>query len=68
MKRFILILMLALWGALSGTALAQKVTNSSYQTLAYIKPDGTVQDASYRTIGHAGGVPKAWAAWYFFFM
>lgn len=52
MKRFVLILTLALWGALPGTAFAQKVTNSSYQTLAYIKSDGTLQDASYRTIGH----------------
>ena len=26
-----------------------------------------ITDSSYRTIGHAGGVPKKWAAWYFFF-
>ena len=28
----------------------------------------TVKDASYRTIGHADGIPLAWAAYYFFFL
>ena len=27
----------------------------------------TVQDASYRIIGHAKGIPMPWAALYFFF-
>ena len=48
-------------------AYAQRVTNASYQTVAHIKSDGTIQDSNYRTIGHAEGIPKAWAAWYFFF-
>lgn len=26
-----------------------------------------ITDASYRTIGHAKGIPPAWAALYFFF-
>ena len=31
---------------------AQRITNSSYNTLGYIKSDGTVQDGSYRTVGY----------------
>lgn len=27
----------------------------------------TIKDASYRTIGHADGIPLKWAAYYFFF-
>lgn len=46
---------------------AQTIKNSSYQTVAHIKSDGTVQDSNYRTIGHANGVPLKWAAFYFFF-
>ena len=26
-----------------------------------------IQDSSYRVIGHAGGIPMVWAAYYFFF-
>lgn len=26
-----------------------------------------VRDGSYRTIGHAGNIPRKWAAFYFFF-
>ena len=33
-------------------ALGQSIKNASYQTVGYIKYDGTVQDAGYRTIGH----------------
>lgn len=31
---------------------AQTIKNSSYQTVAHIKSDGTMQDDSYRTIGY----------------
>ena len=62
---FLVLVILAL--AFGNEAFAQRVTNGSYQTVAYIKSDGTVQDGSYRTIGYAKDIPKAWAAWYFFF-
>ena len=39
-----------------------------FHTIGYIKSDGTVQDGSYRTIGHADGIPLSWTAFYFFFM
>jgi len=32
-----------------------------------VKKDGTVQDASYKVIGHVKGIPMEWAALYFFF-
>ena len=57
----------------SFTAQAQRVTDGSYRTVAHIKDDGyikdngAIQDANYRTIGHADGIPKAWVAWFFFF-
>ena len=35
-----------------GAAHAQKISDSSYRTVAYIKSDGTIQDGSYRTIGY----------------
>ena len=47
---------------------AQRVTDSGYRTVAHIKSDGTIQDADYRTIGHAPGISKAWAAYLFFFL
>ncbi len=31
---------------------AQKISDSGYRTVGYIKSDGTVQDSDYRTIGH----------------
>lgn len=43
------------------------IQDDSYRTIGHIKSDGTVQDGSYRTIGYAKDIPKAWAAWYFFF-
>ncbi len=59
---------LALTAFLSGTSLhAQTVTNGNYATVGYIKSDGTIQDGSYRTIGHARDIPRNWAAWFFFF-
>lgn len=48
-------------------AFAQRVTDSGYCTVAHIRSDGTIQDAGYRTIGHAEGIPLRWAAFYFFF-
>lgn len=66
MKRFALILV-ALFALCCAPTYAQRVTDGTYQTVAHIKSDGTIQDTNYRTIGHARGIPKAWAAWYFFF-
>ncbi len=48
-------------------AYGQTVKNSSFQTIANIKSDGTIQDDSYRTIGYAKGLPARWATYYFFF-
>lgn len=67
MKRIVVLLLMLLGMLIGGRAYAQRVTNSSYQTVAHIKSDGTIQDANYRTIGHAPGIPMAWAAWFFFF-
>lgn len=50
-----LFLMVVLCGA-SLQASAQ-TKNSSYQTVAHIKSDGTMQDGSYRAIVHADGIP-----------
>ena len=67
-KRILLLtLILTFWASLSSEAYAQRVTNGSYQTIANIKSDGTVQDSNYRTIGYAKGIPARWAAYYFFF-
>ena len=33
-----------------------------------IKKDGIVQDASFKTVGHADGIPPRWAAFLFFFL
>ena len=55
MKRRILLFLAALLPILSLDAGAQSVRNSSYQTIAHIKSDGTVQDGSYRTIGYVKG-------------
>ena len=64
-RKILLLLVLSL-GFLS-VAQGQAIKNSSYQTVAHIKSDGTIQDASYRTIGHASGIPMEWAAFFFFF-
>ena len=41
---------------LAGTAAyGQKITDSNYSTIAYIKSDGTVQNSNYSTIGHIKG-------------
>ena len=31
---------------------AQKLTDSGYRTVGYIKADGTIQNSSYRTVGY----------------
>ena len=31
---------------------AQRLQNGNYQTIGFLKDDGTVQDGNYRTIGH----------------
>ena len=67
MKRILLLFLTLLGTLLCGEAFAQRVTNAHYQTVAHIKPGGTIQDANYRTISHAPGIPLFWAAWYFFF-
>ena len=43
------------------------VQNSSRSTIGYVKQDGTVQNSSRSTIGHASGVPREWAAAFYFF-
>ena len=63
----IFLFLVILASAFGNEAFAQRVTNGSYQTVAYIKSDGTIQDSGYRTIGYAKDIPKAWVAWYFFF-
>lgn len=50
--RLHLLLALTVLCGFSLGASAQTVKNASYQTVAYIKSDGTIQDGSYRTIGY----------------
>ena len=52
---------------LSIGAYAQRISDSGYRTIGYIQSDGTIQDASYRIVGHADGIPLYQAAYYFFF-
>ena len=68
MKRFFFLL-LALAALLTGgEAYAQRLQNGNYSTVGYLKSDGTIQDDSYRTIGHAdSGLKQAWVAWFYFF-
>ena len=66
-RHFCLLAFFALMLAQSAPVAAQRVTDSGYRTVAHIKSDGTIQDASFRVIGHAEGVPRKWAAYYFFF-
>ena len=51
------------WGIILGVA-ASFGFNCKIEV---VKDDGTVQDASYRTIGYAKDIPRKWAASYFFF-
>jgi len=44
-----------------------RIQDGSYRTIGYVKDDGTVQDGSYRTLGYAKGIPRNWAAVFFFF-
>ena len=50
MKRFLTILFTVLLSCLLCNA--QKISDSGYRTVGFIKSDGTVQDSGYRTIGH----------------
>ena len=52
MHRHRLIFLMALSLLLCSVAYAQRVTNSSYQTVAHIKSDGTIQDSGFKVIGH----------------
>ena len=53
MKHAILQWLPALLLLLAATAAyGQRITNANYQTVAYIKSDGTIQDGSYRTVGY----------------
>ena len=46
-------LILLLIAALScNTMMAQKITDTGYRTVGYIKSDGTIQDCGYHTVGH----------------
>ena len=56
-RKYLQIIILCLC-VLSTGAYAQRVTDSGF---------GTIQDSSFRVIGHADGIPIKWAAWYFFF-
>ncbi len=67
MKRLLHSILTILLLAASVEAAAQTIQNASYQTVGYIKSDGTIQDRSYRTIGYVKGIPRKWAAFYFFF-
>ena len=50
MRKFAAILISALLSC--GICCAQKVSDSGYRTVGFIKSDGTVQDSGYRTVGH----------------
>lgn len=54
MKRILTPLIAVLLAAAAFPAAAQKITDNGYRCVGYIKikSDGTVQDASYRTVGH----------------
>ena len=53
MKHVLLQWLPALMLLLAATAAyGQRITNANYQTVAYIKSDGTIQDGSYRTVGY----------------
>ena len=50
------------------TAGAYLKLGRNYRFTTTLATDGTVQDRSYRTFGHAKGIPTKWAALYFFFI
>ena len=52
MRRLQKILITVFLLAVSMGAAAQTIQSASYQTVGYIKTDGTIQDRSYRTIGY----------------
>ncbi len=44
-----------------------RVENSSRSTIGYVNSDGRVENSSRSTIGYAAGVPREWAAVFYFF-
>lgn len=52
MKQLLPILLTLVLLLAGQSAAAQKITDSGYRTVAYIKSDGTIQDGSYRTVGY----------------
>ena len=52
MKRLSALLVSALLIVPFTGAAAQSIQNATYQTVGYIKSDGTIQDRTYKTIGY----------------
>ena len=48
-------------------ARAQRIKDTGFRTLGYVRKDGRVQDSSFRGIGYAENIPMKRAAWFFFF-
>ena len=67
MKRILMFVLSIGLLAFATEAWGQRITDSGFKTIAHIKSDGTVQDSSYRTIGHARDIPQKWVAVFFFF-
>jgi hypothetical protein len=44
-----------------------RVENSSRSTIGYVNEDGRVENASRSAIGYAAGIPREWAAVFYFF-
>ncbi len=55
MKRLPALLVSVLLPLLFTGAAAQTIQNATYQTVGYIKSDGTIQDRTYKTIGYIKG-------------
>lgn len=51
MMRHLLLILVALLSVCVSVC-AQTVRNGNYQTIAYIKSDGTIQDSNYKTVGY----------------
>ena len=49
MRKTISLVMFLAISMVSMDVMAQRLTDSGYRTVGYIKQDGTIQDASYRT-------------------
>ena len=50
-RKYLQVFVLCLF-ALSTGAYAQRVTDSGFGTIAFIKSDGTIQDSGFKVIGH----------------